>query len=93
MSRTEELEVLRNEVKVVTGKIIKLLGKRLELTRKIGKIKVSLGMPIIDPKVENELRKSVSSLCKKNGVNEIFGLLILNLLIKESIKEEKRETK
>jgi chorismate mutase len=78
---------------VVTGKIIKLLGKRLQLTRKIGKIKASLGMPIIDPKVENELRKSVSSLCKKNGGNEIFGLLILNLLIKESIKEEKRETK
>jgi chorismate mutase len=93
MSRTEELEVLRNEVKVVTGKIIKLLGKRLELTRKIGKIKVSLGMPIIDPKVENELRKSVLPLCKKNGVNEIFGLLILDLLIKESIKEEKREIK
>jgi chorismate mutase len=93
MSRTKELEVLRNEVKVVTEDIIKLLGKRLELTRKIGKIKASLGMAIIDPKVENELRKSVSALCKKNGVNELFGLLILDLLIKESIKEEKRQTK
>lgn len=85
----QELEALRREVKEITNEIIRLIGRRLSLTKKINEIKRSMGLPIIDHRVERDLRNSVINACKKHNVDERFGLRLLNLLIDEAVKVQK----
>ncbi len=90
MPSKSELEALRKEVKEITNKIMKLIGRRLLLTKRINEIKLSMGLPIIDYEVERNLKKSVINTCKRYNVDEHFGLRILNLLIDEAVKAQNR---
>lgn len=89
MPSESELEALRKEVRDVTNEIIRLIGLRLSLAKRINEIKRSMELPIIDYKVERELKSSVIDACKKYNVDESFGLRILNLLIDEAVKAQK----
>ncbi len=89
MPSESELEALRKEVKEITNEIIRLIGLRLSLAKRINEIKRSMNLPIIDYKVERDLRNSVINACKKYNVDERFGLRLLNLLIDEAVKAQK----
>lgn len=90
---TEELNLdeFREEVKKVTIEMIKLAGKRMELVKRIGEIKRQRKLPLEDFKAEKELRQAVRETCKTFNINIRFGLKLLNLLISEAKKVQKRE--
>ncbi len=91
MERERSLEELREEIRQATVEILRLAGERLSLAKKIGKLKREMGMPIEDPKAEEELRSLALKKCQAYGVNRHFGLKLLNLLIDES-KRVQRES-
>jgi len=91
MEQERTLEELREEIRQATVEIIRLVGERLSLAKKIGKLKRGMGMPIEDLKAEEELRRLVLEKCRAYGVDIRFGLKLLNLLIDES-KRVQRES-
>ena len=91
MNKESDLTILREEIKKVTAEIIRLAGERLSLAKKIGEIKYQQNLPIRDLKVERELKRLVLEKCQTYKIDYNFGLKLLNLLIDEAIKEEKRE--
>ena len=91
MSKESDLAILREEIKKATAEIIRLVGERLSLAKKIGEIKHQQNLPIRDLKVERELKRLVLEKCQTYKIDCNFGLKLLNLLIDEAIKEEKRE--
>jgi len=78
------LDELREEVKKATLEMLRLVGKRLSLAKKIGEIKRQKGLPIEDLKAEKELKRIVLEKCRVYGVDDRFGLKLLNLLIDEA---------
>jgi len=91
MEQKRSLEELREEIRQVTVEIIRLAGERLSLAKKIGKLKREMGMPIEDPKAEEELRRLILEKCQAYSVDSRFGLKLLSLLIDES-KRIQRES-
>jgi aspartate aminotransferase len=88
MNNENELKLgkLRDDMRLVTADIIKLVQKRMNIASQIGNIKNSLMMKIEDISVEQEIGKYVYELGTQIGLNrEIIGRL-LNLLFLESIK-------
>jgi len=84
MSRDEELEDLREEIRKVTAEIIKLSGRRLSLAERVGELKLQKCLPIEDSDVEEELRQDVLQDCRLYGVDSEFGMRLLNLLLEKS---------
>ena len=84
MGQEAGLDELREEVKKVTLEMVCLAGKRLSLAKKIGEIKRQRGLPIEDLEAEEELRHVVLEKCRVYGVDDRFGLKLLNLLINEA---------
>lgn len=89
MSDRSELEALREEVREVTNEIIRLTGLRFSLTKEIDRIKRSIKLPVVDYKVERDLKSSIIDACNKYNVDEHFGLRLLNLLIDEAVRMQK----
>lgn len=84
MSSEDELKILREEINRVTAEIIRLCAVRLSLAAKTGEIKLTEGLPIESPKVEQELKQTVVQNCRLHGIDSQFGLGILKLLLEES---------
>lgn len=84
MEQESNLDELREELKKVTLEILRLIGKRLSLARKIGEIKRQKGLPIEDLEAERDLRRIVLEKCRAYGVDDRFSLKLLNLLIDEA---------
>ena len=74
----------------LTLEIIRLAGERLTLAKKIGEIKAQRNMPIEDSRVEQELREKVVELSKKLNMDVNFSLNLLNLLIEESKRVQRK---
>ena len=81
-----KLEKLRDEMRLITGEIIKLVQKRMLIASQIGNIKNNLMMHIEDISVEQEIGKYVYDLGVQIGLNRQFVGRLLNLLFLESIK-------
>jgi aspartate aminotransferase len=94
MSEEKEpkLEDLREDMRLVTADIIKLVQKRMEIASKIGNIKNNLMMNIEDISVEQEISRYVHEMGTQIGLNNEFIGRILNLLFLESIKIQKEKT-
>src|SRR5919205_849412 len=83
-NKNEELDVLRDKIRVVTLQIMQDVQHRLELAKNIGEVKSRLGINIKDEKVENEIRKNVTLLAEDIGMNTDFAMQLLNVLLAES---------
>ena len=85
MSEEKELKLegLREDMRVVTADIIKLVQKRMEIASQIGNIKNNLMMNIEDISVEQEISKYVHEMGMQTGLNNEFIGRLLNLLILE----------
>lgn len=84
MSLEHELKALREGIKCLTGEIIKLAWRRMNLTIEVGKIKKICNLPMEDESVEKDLEKETLKLCVTEGIDREFALKILRLLISES---------
>jgi chorismate mutase len=83
-----ELEGLRKEIEEVTLKIFRLIGQRLALARKVGRVKRQLALPYRDPTVENRLREKVAAICQEEGIPEELGHRFLDLLLESSLNAQ-----
>jgi len=90
MKRRDELENLRDEINKVTIEILTLCAERFTLARKIGEMKAKMDLPIEDLKVEENLKHKVLEKCRFLGVDPEFGLKLLNLLLDESKKAQRK---
>jgi chorismate mutase len=82
--KTESISELRKHIERVTMEILNLCGERLQLAKQIGEIKAREGIAIENAKIEQKLKIRVLEQCKKYGLNEKFGLKLLQLLLEES---------
>lgn len=94
MSNEDELklEKLRDEMRIVTADIVKLVQKRMSIASEIGNIKDKLMMKIEDISVEQDIARNVHELGTQIGLNNEFIGKLLNLLFLESINIQKAKT-
>ena len=85
-----ELEWVRGRIAEITCEIVRLCGERVRLVRRVGELKVRLGLGVEDREVEDRLRRLVLRECRSSGLSEEFGLKLLDLLLDES-KRVQRE--
>lgn len=85
----DELEELRKEVRKVDREIIKLIGKRLSITKKIGGMKKEKGIPLRDWKVEKEVIKNAVNTASKIGLStELVKTIMQNIITESKIQQE-----
>lgn len=82
----EELENLRLKISEITFEILRLVKKRLELAREIGKIKSLKGIPIRNENAEMRILYQVQKVCKDLEIYPELGEELTKLLIKYSVK-------
>ena len=87
-----EIEKLRTEIRQITSEIIRLSASRSDVAKKIGRFKQEHGLIIETPEVERDLRIAVSEEASKRGLDELFCLRLLNLLVGDSTKVQKEES-
>ena len=67
---SERLDELRERIIAVDDEIIKLIGERRDLVLEVGRIKESLGLPILDPAREAQVVRRVAERSRALGVDE-----------------------
>lgn len=84
-----EIKKLRQEVREVDKKIIKLIGKRLSITKKIGGKKKNKGIPLKDWKVEKEVIKNALNVATEEGLSsELIKTIMQNIITESKIQQE-----
>jgi chorismate mutase/prephenate dehydratase len=87
---SNELLSLRAEINKIDKKILELIKRRIEISKKIGKIKKKLNLPIYDPVREREIYNKVCDYANKNGLNSIIVKDIFSKILELSkIEQEK----
>jgi len=66
----ERLEELRERIIAVDDEIIRLIGERRDLVLEVGRIKESLGLPVLDPAREARVVRRVAERSRALGVDE-----------------------
>lgn len=77
----DKLTELRKEIDAIDGEVINLIGKRFEISRKIGKIKRENGFVIEDKKRENEI---IEDRIRNSKFSRGFIVNFFDLIFKES---------
>jgi chorismate mutase/prephenate dehydrogenase len=80
----EKLSEYRQGIDEIDVKVLELVGKRMELSEKIGEIKSELGLPICVPEREAEVlgdRRNAGRVC---GLREEFVKVLFELVMLES---------
>ncbi len=81
----DRLEILRQEINKIDREIMKLLDRRFEIAREIGKIKLDMGMDIYDPRREEEILSKVGKYRKIYREILSFSKMEQRRVISESI--------
>lgn len=63
-----DLQDLRAQIEEVDHKMLKLLQKRNELVRQIGEVKKSMGLPIGNQELENQMLEKYTQTAEQLGV-------------------------
>lgn len=82
----QTLRELRLGIRAVDSELAGLLGRRLRLVRKIGKLKHELKMPIIDPATEKTVMANFVASATYAGIDQAFAKRIVNLIFQNSVE-------
>jgi len=82
------LKELRLGIRAIDSELVRLLGKRLRLVRKIGKLKHELNMPIIDPATEKAVIDNFLTSASEARIDKGFAKQIGNLIIEASVEAQ-----
>lgn len=82
----ENIDQLRNRIDDITLQMLRLFKERTDAARQIGELKKSSGLGVTDEAREEQLRREVSDLCGKIGLDDSLGKKFLNFLLNESVK-------
>jgi prephenate dehydrogenase/chorismate mutase len=90
-TKTEpELAELRAEIAKTTLQIIRLVSRRNDLAHRVGRTKAMVSFPTEDEAVEASLLAEVIKECDRVGVERETGLRILNVLLADSKRIQRR---
>ena len=88
--KTHSLEQFRQEIDTVDEQIISLLGKRLEIVRKVGIYKAERNIPPLDKGRWREVLVSKMNQAKSLHISEELVEDIYNRIHKEALKIEEK---
>jgi len=83
----EEIPKWRKEIDKIDKEFFKLLKKRFEVAKKIGKYKIRNKIPIVNKKREKEI---VDFWCKKTNLEKKFVKNFFILIFEESKRLQRR---
>ncbi len=86
----DKLEKMRQDVRQIDRDIIRLIARRLELTRNIGKIKKESGLPLLNYQVEKAVIENARALADDLQLSRDFVKAVTQLLINESRTQQER---
>ena len=66
----ERLEELRTQIEQVDRELVRLIGRRRDLVREVGKAKVALGRPVLDPPQEARVVRRAAEIARELGIDE-----------------------
>ena len=87
------LSKLRKEIDAIDEELIKNLSKRTKISLKIFLQKEKAGLKIKDSLREKNLINSRLKKAKNSGLSKAFAQEIFNLIIKESLRVQKKALK
>lgn len=90
MGRENDLNRIREKIRRLTGEIIELSWKRMKLVDEIVKVKKEFNLPIEDLDVERKLKDYISNLCIEKQIDLDYASKILNLLLEEAKKRQRK---
>jgi chorismate mutase len=68
MSPQAELPALRGEIEQIDRALVELIARRVEVARRTGPVKRSLGLPLLDPPREASVVRRAALLARDAGV-------------------------
>lgn len=90
MGREDDLNRIRDKIRRLTGEIIELSWERMKLVDEVVKVKKKLNLPIEDLDVERKLKDYISNLCIEKQIDLDYASKILNLLLEEAKKRQRK---
>jgi chorismate mutase / prephenate dehydrogenase len=81
------LKTLRHQIDAIDSELVALFGKRVAISREIGRIKKQKNLPILDPSREDEIKTNVRKLAVEHGISPVIIEEISQLLLDYSRME------
>ncbi len=88
-----DLQELRRHIDIIDEQILELLAERMKVVRKIGKLKRSRNIAILQSERWNRVFERAMDFARNHGVSEEFMRSFLNALHEESIFQQKNGKK
>jgi chorismate mutase len=85
-SALEKLNSLRKEINIIDNELIKILSKRMAVSKKIGSVKKDRNVSVLQPNRWNEILKESISKGEQEGLSNQFMEKIYKAIHQESIK-------
>jgi chorismate mutase len=91
--RLIDLKSLRKEIDQCDRVLMRAVAKRMKLVKKIGQLKRSLGLPVVQPARFKEMLALRIRIAARLGLEADFTKKLFRLLHSESIRIQKRRSK
>ncbi len=85
----KKLNNYRKEFDKIDLQILRLLKKRMEFSKEIGKYKNQNNLPVLNIKREQEIYKKLKKFANEKSLDEKFVNKLFKLIIKQSKKEQR----
>ena len=86
-----ELDILRGQIDAIDEKLVELFESRMELSKKIGDLKIQKGLEILNSKREEELiKKGISNLKDKELSCELEMFLRKIMELSRKVQERRK---
>ena len=85
------IEKTRKSIDEIDEEILRLLSKRKNLAKEVGKLKESFGLPVFDKKREEEILNKISKKAGELGLNINSVLDIFGAIFQNSRSEQQRQ--
>jgi chorismate mutase/prephenate dehydrogenase len=86
----DRLEELRTRIVELDEDLVDLIGERRSLVQEIGRIKVQLGLPVLDPAREAAVVRRAAALAREKDIDEELVRDVIWRII-ASAREEQEE--
>lgn len=87
---TKELGVLRAQIDVIDNQLIEILGKRMKVADKIGELKKTKNVAVLQNSRWNEILGKMILEGEQRGLSEEFVLRMFKAIHQESINHQDR---
>ncbi len=89
MASMKQIEYFRVEIDTLNNQIIDLLGKRMEITKKVGELKKELGLKVRDYEREHQVISNMRERAKLQELPQEYVEQIFELIMKASRKVQR----